>query len=245
MSLKPSLPILKSLQKLSVNQAIPIIAIDGPSASGKGTVAQLVASQLGFHYLDSGALYRIVAYATKHHNIAWSNAQAVADCAKTLHIQFVGEQVLLNQQDISHEIRTEEMGKGASQVAVHAPLRQVLVDTQHQFCQSPGLVADGRDMGTVIFPDAQLKIFLTATTEVRAQRRHQQLIGKQQTADFEGILNDLQERDARDQNRASAPLTMAQDAILLETNHLSIQDAVAFIIDKYQKSSNICIKTSK
>lgn len=224
---------------------IPIITIDGPSASGKGTVAQLVASQLGFHYLDSGALYRIVAFAAKQHNIAWSNAQAVADCAKTLTIEFVGEQVLLNHQDITHEIRTEEMGKGASQVAVHAPLRQVLVDTQHQFCQNPGLVADGRDMGTVIFPDAGLKIFLTASTEIRAKRRHQQLISKQQPADYDSILGDLQERDARDQNRASAPLTMAQDAILLETNHLSIQDAVAFIVDKYQKSSNICIKTSK
>ena len=213
----------------------PVIAIDGPSASGKGTVAQLVASKLGFHYLDSGALYRIVAFATKQQNISWNNARAVADCAKNLNIQFIGEQVLLNQHDISNEIRTEEIGKGASQVAVHAPLRQVLVETQHQFCQNPGLVADGRDMGTVIFPNAKLKIFLTASTEIRAKRRYQQLIGKQQTANFESILSDLQERDARDQNRASAPLIIASDAILLETNHLSIQDAVAFIIEKYQK----------
>lgn len=213
----------------------PVIAIDGPSASGKGTVAQLVASKLGFHYLDSGALYRIVAFATKQQNIPWNNAQAVADCAKNLNIQFIGEQVLLNQHDISNEIRTEEIGKGASQVAVHAPLRQVLVETQHQFCQNPGLVADGRDMGTVIFPNAKLKIFLTASTEIRAKRRYQQLIGKQQTANFESILSDLQERDARDQNRASAPLIIASDAILLETNHLGIQDAVAFIIEKYQK----------
>ena len=213
----------------------PVIAIDGPSASGKGTVAQLVASKLGFHYLDSGALYRIVAFATKQQNISWNNARAVADCAKNLNIQFIGEQVLLNQHDISNEIRTEEIGKGASQVAVHAPLRQVLVETQHQFCQNPGLVADGRDMGTVIFPNAKLKIFLTASTEIRAKRRYQQLIGKQQTANFESILSDLQERDARDQNRASAPLIIASDAILLETNHLGIQDAVAFIIEKYQK----------
>ena len=213
----------------------PVIAIDGPSASGKGTVAQLVASKLGFHYLDSGALYRIVAFATKQQNIPWHNAQAVADCAKNLNIQFIGEQVLLNQHDISNEIRTEEIGKGASQVAIHAPLRQVLVETQHQFCQNPGLVADGRDMGTVIFPNAKLKIFLTASTEIRAKRRYQQLIGKQQTANFESILSDLQERDARDQNRASAPLIIASDAILLETNHLGIQDAVAFIIEKYQK----------
>ena len=214
---------------------IPVITVDGPSASGKGTVAQLVAAKLGFHYLDSGALYRIVAFAALQNNIAWDNAQAVADCAKNLHIEFVGEQTLLNGQDISDEIRTEEIGKGASQVAVHAALRKVLVNTQHAFCQSPGLVADGRDMGTVIFPDAPLKIFLTAKTETRAQRRFQQLLNKNQPADDQAILKDLQERDARDQNRASAPLAMAKDAILLETDQLTINDAVTFIMKKYEE----------
>jgi len=216
----------------------PVIAIDGPSASGKGTVAQLVATQLGFHYLDSGALYRIVAFAAKQNNIAWDNALAVTECAKSLTVEFINEQVFLNKQDVSNEIRTEEIGKGASQVAVHAPLRAALVEMQHDFCKAPGLVADGRDMGTVIFPDAVLKIFLTASTETRAQRRYKQLLGKSQPANYESILQDLTERDARDKNRASAPLLMADDAILLETDHVGISDAVDFILQKYQILQN-------
>jgi CMP/dCMP kinase len=216
----------------------PVIAIDGPSASGKGTVAQLVANKLGFHYLDSGALYRIVAFAAKQNNITWSDAVAVTSCTKTLKIEFINEQVLLNNQDVSNEIRTEEMGKGASQVAVHAPLRAALVDMQHSFCKAPGLVADGRDMGTVIFPNAQLKVFLTASTETRAQRRYNQLLGKNQQANYESILQDLTERDARDKNRANAPLVMANGAIMLETDHLGISEAVDYIFQKYQISLN-------
>jgi cytidylate kinase len=216
----------------------PVIAIDGPSASGKGTVAQIVASKLGFHYLDSGALYRIVAFAAQQNNITWSDAIAVTACTKILKIDFVNEQVLLNNQDISNEIRTEEIGKGASQVAVHAPLRAVLVDMQHSFCKAPGLVADGRDMGSVIFPDAALKIFLTASTETRALRRYKQLQGKNQPANYQNILQDLTERDARDKSRASAPLLMADDAILLETDNVGILDAVDFILQKYQILQN-------
>ena len=212
----------------------PIIAIDGPSASGKGTIAQIVASKLGFHYLDSGALYRIVAYASQKNNIDWSDALAVTQCAKSLSIEFNSEQVLLNNEDISKEIRTEEIGKGASQVAVHALLRTALIDMQHSFCKSPGLVADGRDMGTVIFPSAILKIFLTASTEIRAQRRYQQLLGKNQPANYENILQDLTDRDARDKNRASAPLLMADDAILLETDNLGISAAVENILYNFQ-----------
>lgn len=214
---------------------LPVIAIDGPSASGKGTVAQLVAEKLGFAYLDSGALYRVVAFAAHQNKIAWDDANAVAACAKSLQIKFVHEQVLLNGQDISNEIRTELMGKGASQVAVHAPVRAALVDLQHSFLQAPGLVADGRDMGTVIFPSAPLKIFLTASTEVRAQRRYKQLLGKNQPANYDNILQDLQERDARDKGRASAPLVMAEHAILLETDNLSIADAVNTVLDAYQQ----------
>jgi cytidylate kinase len=216
----------------------PVIAIDGPSASGKGTVAQLVANILGFHYLDSGALYRIVAFAAQQNNIAWSDALAITECTKKLNIEFINEQVLLNNQDVSNEIRTEEIGKGASQVAVHAPLRAVLVDMQHQFCKSPGLVADGRDMGTVIFPDAVLKVFLTASTETRAMRRFKQLQGKNQPANYESILQDLTERDARDKNRANAPLLMANDATLLETDNVGISDAIDFILQKYQIQQN-------
>ncbi|MFZ3087641.1 MAG: (d)CMP kinase [Methylotenera sp.] len=213
---------------------IPVITIDGPSASGKGTVAQLVAEKLDFKYLDSGALYRVVAFATQQNGIDWGNAEAVAECAKTLDIQFKNDQVYLDNSDISDEIRTEAMGKGASQVAVHALLRTALVDLQHSFRQPPGLVADGRDMGTVIFPDAQLKVFLTASTEIRAKRRYQQLLSKNQPADYENILLDLQERDARDKGRSSAPLVMAQDAILLETDNLGISEAVNIVLQNFQ-----------
>jgi len=222
----------------STTDTIPVIAVDGPSASGKGSVAQLVAEVLGFAYLDSGALYRVVAYAAKQTNIDWSQGQAVADCAKTLTIQFKNEQVFLNGIDISDAIRTEEMGKGASQVAVHAPLRKVLVEVQHAFRQAPGLVADGRDMGTVIFPDAVIKIFLTAKTETRAERRYKQLLSKNQPANYGNILQDLQERDARDQSRSSAPLIMAQHAVLLETDHLTITEAVNFILQKFAEKTH-------
>ncbi|MDP2230624.1 (d)CMP kinase [Methylotenera sp.] len=223
-----------------IQNNIPVIAIDGPSASGKGTVAQLAASRLGFHYLDSGALYRIVAWATQQRNIAWDDAIAVTECAKTLIIEFINEQVFLNNTDISNEIRTEAIGKGASQVAVHAPLRAALLDMQHGFCRAPGLVADGRDMGTVVFPNAELKIFLTAKTETRAQRRYQQLLAKNQVSldfsnTYDSILQDLLERDARDKNRASAPLTLADDAILLETDNLSISAAVDNVLYNFQQ----------
>lgn len=218
---------------MSTTTLAPVIAIDGPSASGKGTVAQLVAKKLGFHYLDSGALYRIVALAAHNQDIPWHDAQAVTACAKTLSIQFSDDHVFLNNQDISNDIRTEVMGKGASQVAVHAPLRAALLDLQHSFRQAPGLVADGRDMGTVVFPEAELKIFLTASTEIRAKRRYDQLIGKNQTADYNSILQDLQERDARDKGRASAPLVMSHDATLLETDNMGISEAVNSVLQNY------------
>ena len=231
------------MNKMQVNttpaQHIPVITIDGPSASGKGTVAQLVADKLGFAYLDSGALYRVVAFAAQQNNIAWDDANAVAEYAKTLNIKFKNDQILLNDHDISNEIRTELMGKGASQVAVHASVRAALVDLQHSFHQAPGLVADGRDMGTVIFPFAPLKIFLTASTEIRAERRYKQLLGKNQPANYENILEDLLERDARDKGRASAPLVMAENAILLETDNLGITDAVNTVLNAYKN-----IKTS-
>lgn len=219
---------------MSEKQHIPVIAIDGPSASGKGSVAQLVAEKLGFHYLDSGALYRVVALACLQQGVNWQHSEAVTTLAKSLNITFNQDEVLLNNQNVEALIRSEEIGKGASQVAVHADLRSALVDLQRAFCKPPGLVADGRDMGTMIFLDAKLKIFLTANTEVRAQRRYQQLLAKNQAADYQAILQDLLARDARDQGRASAPLKMAQDAILLNTDHLGIQEAVAFILQAFE-----------
>ncbi|BCM24724.1 (d)CMP kinase [Methyloradius palustris] len=217
---------------MSNQQHIPVIAIDGPSASGKGTVAQLVAKKLGYHYLDSGALYRIVALAAKAQNISWQDGLSLADLASKLNISFKDGEIYLNEQNVSEEVRTEEMGKGASQVAVHPALRLELVSLQHSFRKAPGLVADGRDMATVIFPDANTKIYLTATAEVRAERRYKQLMSKGIHANLADILLDLQQRDARDQQRTVAPLQQAKDAILLETSDLSIEQAVRFVLDQ-------------
>lgn len=222
---------------------IPVIAIDGPSASGKGSVAELVAERLGFHYLDSGAIYRIVAYASKHQGIPWSNEQAIAELAAQLHIEFSHGNILLNGNNIADEVRSEEMGRGASEVAVHPAVRTALLDLQKNFRQSPGLVGDGRDMASVVFPDAALKIFLTADVETRAQRRYQQLINRGVTADYTNILNDLRERDLRDSQRSAAPLKQMPDALLLDTSNRSIQQAVDFVLDAYQKTLDSYKKT--
>jgi len=206
---------------------IPVIAIDGPSASGKGTVAQRVAETLGFHYLDSGALYRIVALAAKQYGIAWNDEDALAAMAEQLIIEFQQDRILLNGNDVSEGVRTEEMSRGASEVAVHPAVRRALLGVQHSFRRAPGLVADGRDMATVIFPDAGTKIYLTASVEIRAERRYKQLMSKGIHANLHDILKDLQARDARDQQRSVAPLQQAQDAKLLETSQLSIEQSIA------------------
>jgi cytidylate kinase len=212
---------------------IPVIAIDGPSASGKGTVAQLVAQRLGFHYLDSGALYRIAALAAKQRGISWQNESALAAMAPSLNIHFENGRILLDGDDVSNAVRTEEMSRGASEVAVHPALRKVLVDLQRRFRQPPGLVADGRDMGSVIFPDAPTKIFLTASAEVRAERRYKQLMEKENRANLAAILQDLQLRDERDRQRAVAPLQQCESAMLLDTDHLTIEQAVQSVLDQY------------
>lgn len=222
---------------------IPVIAIDGPSASGKGSVAELVAEHLGFHYLDSGAIYRIVAYASQHQGIPWSNEQAIAELAAQLHIEFSHGNILLNGNNITAEVRSEEMGRGASEVAVHPSVRTALLDLQKNFRQLPGLVGDGRDMASVVFPDAALKIFLTADVEIRAQRRYQQLLNRGITADYANILNDLRERDLRDSQRSAAPLKQMPDALLLDTSNRSIQQAVDFVLDAYQKTLDSYKKT--
>ena len=205
---------------------VPVIAIDGPSASGKGTVAQIVAEKLGYHYLDSGALYRIVALAAFELGIDWQAEDDIAKLVSQLSIKFEHGETYLNDADVSEKIRTEQMGQGASKVAAHPLVRIALVDLQHSFRQAPGLVADGRDMATVIFPDAKIKIFLSASAEVRAERRYKQLINKGLEADYQAILKDLQDRDARDSQRTVAPLQQAPDAILLETSNLTIEQAV-------------------
>lgn len=214
---------------------IPVIAIDGPSASGKGTVAQLVAERLNFHYLDSGALYRIVAFAAYKNNIEWNDDEKLGELAKSLKIQFIQNEIYLNGDRVTEAVRSEEMSHGASEVAIHPSVRDALLGLQHSFRQAPGLVGDGRDMGSVIFKDAVLKIFLTASVQVRAQRRYKQLINKGLSAKYEKILADLQSRDERDSQRSTAPLIQTADALLLETSECSIEQAVQFVLNAYQK----------
>jgi cytidylate kinase len=216
---------------------IPVIAIDGPSASGKGTVAQRVADKLGFHYLDSGALYRIVAYAGKQYNIAWNQGETLAEMAAKLEIRFDDGQIYLNGNIITEEVRSEEISRGASEVAVHPAVRTALLALQHSFRQAPGLVADGRDMATVVFPDAIAKVYLTASAEVRAERRYKQLMEKEIHANLQDILQDLRNRDTRDQQRATAPLQKTDDAMLLVTDQLSIDQAVEKVLQHYRQAS--------
>ncbi|PCE27859.1 cytidylate kinase [Paraburkholderia acidicola] len=212
----------------------PVITIDGPTASGKGTVAALVAAQLGFHLLDSGALYRLTALASARYQVATDDADALAKLVGDLHITFREGLAQLDGVDVSSEIRAEEIGKRASAIAVHTPVRTALVARQRAFRKEPGLVADGRDMGTVIFQDAALKVFLTASAEARAARRHKQLIQKGFSANIDDLLRDLRERDARDSQRTAAPLKPAADAKLLDTSALSVDQAVGQVVQWYQ-----------
>ncbi|MBU3626435.1 (d)CMP kinase [Polynucleobacter sp. JS-Safj-400b-B2] len=214
----------------------PVIAIDGPTASGKGTVASLVAEKLGFHYLDSGALYRLVAFASEKQGIDVKNGPELGLIVPKLLISFKNSQILLNGEDVTEAIRTEHIGLRASALAVHPQVRSALVGLQRSFRQAQGLVADGRDMASVIFPDAVLKVFLTATAAARAERRYKQLIAKGISAKLEDLLQDLQERDARDSSRGAAPLLVADGAKVLETSDLSIDQAVTTVLDWYQSA---------
>jgi cytidylate kinase len=216
----------------------PVIAIDGPTASGKGAVASLAAEQLGFHYLDSGALYRLVALASEKQGIDVKNGPELGFLVPKLLISFKNQQILLNGEDVTEAIRTESMGLRASALAIHPEVRSALVGLQRSFRQYPGLVADGRDMASVIFPDAVLKVFLTATAAARAERRYKQLIAKGISARLEDLLEDLQERDARDSSRGVAPLLVAEGAKVLETSDLSIDQAVKTVLDWYQSATD-------
>ena len=207
---------------------IPVLTIDGPSGSGKGTVAQLIAKDLGWHYLDSGALYRVLAKACTKHGIELSDETSVSTLAKNLDVVFLfknGElEVLLEGQNVSTLIRSEQTGNAASKVAALPLVRSALLERQHHFRQLPGLVTDGRDMGTVVFPDAPYKIFLNASAEVRAQRRHKQLKEKGIGSKIPDLINEISERDERDRNRRVAPLRPATDAIQLDSTSLGIEN---------------------
>jgi cytidylate kinase len=206
----------------------PVIAIDGPSASGKGTIAKRVAQALGFNYLESGALYRLVALLALRQGLR--DEQAIGQLAQTMDVAFAGDEIFLEDQEVSVHIRHEEVGNRASEVARMPAVRRSLLARQRAFREPPGLVADGRDTGTIVFPDAALKIFLTASPEVRAQRRYKQLIEKGIAANLSALSRDLAERDARDASRAVAPLVPAPDSQVLDSSALSVEAVVEEIL---------------
>ena len=213
---------------------IPVIAIDGPSASGKGTVAERVARALGFHFLDSGALYRLTALSAMKHGVALDDEARVAELAASLPAAFRDGVVWLADEDVTDAIRAEAVGEGASRVAALPAVRAALLDRQRAYREPPGLVADGRDMGTVVFADAAAKVFLTASAEARAERRYKQLIGKGISASLSALVADMQARDARDTARAVAPLKPAADALLLDTTQMDIESAVEAVLAHYR-----------
>jgi len=225
-----------------MSKAVPVITIDGPSGSGKGTISRMLARELGFHFLDSGALYRLLAFAAERRGIALDDESALAALSGKLDIRFPadgeGDRVLLDGEDVGDAIRTEAAGSGASRVAALPAVREALLDRQRRFRLNPGLVADGRDMGTVVFPDADAKIFLTASAEERARRRYKQLKEKGMPVVFEDVLADIQVRDERDASRSVAPLRPAQDADLVDTSELDIYATIERLRDLLKNRLN-------
>ncbi|RLA21991.1 MAG: (d)CMP kinase [Gammaproteobacteria bacterium] len=213
---------------------VPVIAIDGPGGAGKGTICRLVAGQLGWHLLDSGSLYRITAYAAEHHNIAFNDSAAVAAVARSLDVRFIdvaeNTSVIFEEKDITDLIRTEKAGTAASIVAADPTVREALIDRQRGFARPPGLVADGRDMGSVVFTRAGLKIYLTASVGERARRRYKQLKDKGMDVSLPALSKDMEERDRRDSQRAVAPLRACEDARVLDSTQLDISEVVDLVI---------------
>ncbi len=220
--------------------AAPVITVDGPSASGKGTISSRVAHALGWHMLDSGALYRLVGYAAIKQSTSLDDTAGLERIARNLDVRFVADSnggestIYLGDENVTLAIRTEESGQAASTVAAIPQVRSALLDRQRAFQQLPGLVADGRDMGTVVFPDAELKIYLTASAEERAKRRHKQLMDKGISANLAQLFDEIAERDKRDSQRTTAPLKPAKDAVELDTTHMTISEVVDRIIALYQ-----------
>lgn len=215
-------------------EAAPVIAIDGPAASGKGTIAQGVAAALGYRYLDSGSLYRLVALEATRQKVRLDDAPRLAALADGLALGFGDGRIFVSGQDVTDAIRAEAVSAVASKVAVLPRVRTALLTRQRAFRAPPGLVAEGRDMGTVVFPDARLKIYLTASAEARASRRYKQLIDKGNSITIQGLLRDIRERDERDSARAEAPLKSAPDAIVLDTTDTTADAAIAYVLQQYQ-----------
>lgn len=222
--------------------SIPIITIDGPGGVGKGTLGRLIAQKLQFHFLDSGALYRVTAFACQKHHIDPENAAEVAEIAAQLDIHFklatdaLSEPAIIFEgENVNDHIRTETCGALASKISAYPEVRKALIGLQHSFAKAPGLIADGRDMGTVIFPSAQAKFFLTASSEIRAGRRHKQLQDKGIHANIDHLLAEIEARDLRDQTRSMSPLIPAKDALIIDTSHLTIDEVVALMMQHIGK----------
>ncbi len=213
-----------------MSETVPVITVDGPSGSGKGTVSGCVAEQLGWHVLDSGALYRLTAYAARKSGIDFNYPLQVADIARNMHVDFDQGGVLLEGEDVSLAIRTEEAGNDASRVAAMEEVRAALLEWQREAAVAPGLVADGRDMGTTVFPQAPLKVFLTASAAERAKRRHKQLKEKGMTSNIADLAAEIRERDERDRSRAASPLVPARDAMVIDSTAIAIDAVVERII---------------
>lgn len=214
--------------------AIPVLAIDGPSGSGKGTVSRAVAKRLGWHYLDSGSIYRSLAIAVSDSHIAFEDVSGIIDIARHMDLQFECNDALivrLNSQDITARLPAESTGNTASKIAAIPEVRRTLLQKQRDFCQPPGLVADGRDMGTVVFPEAPYKVFLTASAAVRAKRRYKQLIEKGIHASLSEITQDIEERDRRDQARQAAPLVQAADAFYLDSSNIPVDQVIEIVLN--------------
>ncbi len=222
-----------------MSKKILVVTIDGPSGSGKGTLSQLLAKQLGFHLLDSGALYRIAALASLQKNINLDNVDAVADVALNLQIRFdvSGDKtiIFLEDKNVTDAIRTETISMAASKVAAYPAVRAALLARQRAFATAPGLIADGRDMGTVVFPSAPVKLFLTASAEARAERRYKQLIAKGETVDKDILVKEIQERDDRDTKRSVSPLVPANDAVIVDSTSMSIEQVFDFMLTEIHK----------
>lgn len=223
-----------------MNREIPVVTIDGPSGVGKGTISQMLARRLGWHFLDSGALYRLTALAAIRRGVDFNDVQGLARIAASLDVAFLAAErgeprIIMEKQDVTSDIRTEQCGNNASRVAAIAEVRQALLQRQRDFRAAPGLVADGRDMGTTVFPDAPAKIFLTASAEVRALRRYNQLKEKGLNVSLASLSEEISERDRRDSSRSSSPLKPAEDAVIIDTSELSIEEVFDKVISVYSE----------